>query len=138
MRSARSARAVAFERDDNRLQMIAENASALGTPFLDIISGTAPSCFENQTTPDAIFIGGGITTNGLFEQCWNILPSQGRLVANAVTLEGEARLNALFLEHVLEHGGELTRIAISRAQPIGGYRGWQPFRPVTQWSITKP
>ncbi len=134
MRSARGARAVAFERDDSRLQMIADNASALGTPFLKIVSGTAPACFENEDTPDAIFIGGGLTTDGLFEQCWNILPSQGRLVANAVTLEGEARLNALFLEH----GGELTRIAISRAQPIGNYRGWRPFRPVTQWSITKP
>jgi precorrin-6B C5,15-methyltransferase / cobalt-precorrin-6B C5,C15-methyltransferase len=134
IRSATGARAIAFERNEKRLQMINDNASALGTPFLEIVSGTAPACFENQPPPDAIFIGGGISVEGLFDHCWNILPSQGRLVANAVTLEGEARLNQLSLEH----GGELTRIDISRAQPIGNYRGWRPFRLVTQWSITKP
>jgi len=134
MRCARDARAIAFEQNEKRLQMIGDNATALGTPFLEIVSGTAPACLENMTCPDAIFIGGGITTDGLFEHCWNILPSQGRLVANAVTLQGEARLNALFLEH----GGELTRIDISRTQAIGSYHGWRPFRPVTQWSISKP
>ena len=134
MRSAKNARALAFERDAKRLQMISDNAAALGTPFLEIISGVAPECLENMATPDAIFIGGGITTEGLFDHCWKALSPQGRLVANAVTLEGEAKLNALSLEH----GGELTQIAISRAHPIGPYRGWRPFRPVTQWSITKP
>ncbi len=134
MRAARNSRAIAFEQNQTRLQMIADNANGLGTPFLEIISGTAPECLENADAPDAIFIGGGITTPGLFDHCWNVLSAQGRLVANAVTLEGEARLNEL--SHV--HGGELTQISISRAQPIGQYRSWRPFRPVTQWSVLKP
>ncbi len=134
MRAARNTRAITFEQNQTRLQMIADNANALGTPFLKIVSGTAPKCLENASAPDAIFIGGGITTLGLFDHCWNVLPAQGRLVANAVTLEGEARLNEL--SHV--HGGELTRISISRAQPIGQYRSWRSLRPVTQWSIVKP
>ncbi len=133
MRCTNNTRAIAFERNEKRLQMISDNAVALGTPFLGIVSGTAPACFDKKDTPDAIFIGGGINTVGVFEHCWNVLPSQGRLVANAVTLEGEARLNEL----ALEHGGELVRINISRAQPIGTYRSWRPFRPVTQWSVTK-
>ena len=134
MRSSKNMRAIAFERDQKRVQMISDNACALGTPFLEIVSGAAPACFENKTRPDAIFIGGGISADGLFDHCWNVLPPRGRLVANAVTLEGEARLNQLSLSH----GGELTRIAISRARPIGTYHGWHPFRPVTQWSVTKP
>ena len=134
MRAATNTRAIVFEQNQNRLQMIADNANALGTPFLEIVSGTAPGCLENASAPDAIFIGGGITTPGLFEYCWQALSGQGRLVANAVTLEGEARLNELSRDH----GGELTRISISRAQSIGQYRGWRPFRPVTQWSVTKP
>lgn len=134
MRAAKNTRAIAFERNQLRLQMIADNANGLGTPFLEIVSGTAPECLENASTPDAIFIGGGITTPGLFEHCWQALSGQGRLVANAVTLEGEAQLNELFCDH----GGELTRISISRAQSIGQYRSWQPFRPVAQWSIVKP
>ncbi len=134
MRVAKNARATAFEQNQTRLQMIADNANGLGTPFLEIVSGTAPKCLENADTPDAIFIGGGITTPGLFDHCWNVLSAQGRLVANAVTLEGEARLSEL--SHI--HGGELTRISISRAQSIGQYRSWRPLRPVTQWSVVKP
>jgi len=134
MRTGKNMRAIAFERDDKRLLMIADNAAALGTPLLEIIAGTAPGCCENKDIPDAIFIGGGISTPELFEHCWNILPARGRLVANVVTLEGEAKVNELSSQH----GGELARISISRAQPIGAYRSWQPFRAVTQWSITKP
>jgi len=133
MRAARNARAITFEQNQARLQMIADNANALGTPFLEVVSGTAPECLANADAPDAIFVGGGIATKGLFDHCWNVLPTRGRLVANAVTLEGEARLNELSLDH----GGELTRISISRAHSIGQYRGWRPFRPVTQWSVVK-
>ncbi len=134
MRSARNMAAIAFERDQKRLQMIGDNAAALGTPFLEVVSGSAPACFDGMARPDAIFIGGGVTTEGLFERCWDVLPTQGRLVANVVTLEGETRLNEL--SH--KYGGELIQIAISRAHPIGPYRGWRPFRPVSQWSITRP
>lgn len=134
MRAAKNARAFAFERNEKRLQMITDNASALGCPFLEIVAGTAPACLEITERPDAIFIGGGITTEGLFDFCWNALPAKGRLVANVVTLEGEARLNQL--SHT--YGGEVIQINISRVDPIGSYRSWRPFRPVTQWSISKP
>ena len=57
----------------------------------------------------------------------------GRLVANAVTLESEAVLNGLHARH----GGDLVRLSIERAEPLGAYRGWRPLRPVTQWSRVK-
>jgi len=134
MRAAKNTRAIAFERDQARLQMIADNANALGTPFLEITSDTAPECLENADAPDAIFIGGGMTTPGVFETCWHALPARGRLVANAVTLEGEVRINELSCVH----GGDLTQISVSRASSLGQYRSWRPFRPVTQWSVIKP
>ena len=55
-------------------------------------------------------------------------------MANAVTLETEALLIARFDTH----GGDLTRLAISQASPVGGMTGWRPAMPVTQWSWTKP
>ncbi|MFD1379526.1 hypothetical protein [Fodinicurvata halophila] len=55
-------------------------------------------------------------------------------MANAVTLEGEARLTAL----QAEHGGELKRLSVSRAEPVGPFRGWRSAMPVTQWALRKP
>ncbi|TGS51867.1 cobalamin biosynthesis bifunctional protein CbiET, partial [bacterium M00.F.Ca.ET.179.01.1.1] len=62
------------------------------------------------------------------------LRSGGRLVANAVTREMEA----LLLDQYNRYGGDLTRIALSRAAPVGSMQGWRPAMPVTQWSWIKP
>jgi precorrin-6Y C5,15-methyltransferase (decarboxylating) len=84
--------------------------------------------------PDAIFIGGGVTTDTLFETCWNALPPGSRLVINAVTLESEQNI----LQWHTMYGGELIRIGIQRAEAIGSFLGWKPFVPVTQWVTIKP
>ncbi|AXS39126.1 precorrin-6y C5,15-methyltransferase (decarboxylating) subunit CbiE [Breoghania sp. L-A4] len=133
MRAARNAHAVAIEPLAERRAMMAENALALGVPGLEIREGAAPDALDSLPAPDAIFIGGGLTAEGVFEAAWAALKPGGRLVANAVTLESEARLLALHRRH----GGALTRIAISRASPVGGLTGWRPMMPVTQWAITK-
>lgn len=126
-------RAVAIERSPDRCALIARNAAMLGTPMLEIVTGAAPDALADLPQPDAIFIGGGVSAMSLVEVCWAALPKRGRLVANAVTLEGEAVL----LSRQEEWGGTLTRIAVSEAKPIGGLRGWQPMRPVTQFSAVK-
>ena len=64
----------------------------------------------------------------------DLLRPGGRLVANAVTLETEA---VLLARHAAQ-GGELVRIAVSRADSIGEKTGWRPAMPVTQWVWTKP
>jgi len=134
MRAALGVCAVAVEQDPTRAAMIAENAIMLGTPRLSIVEGRAPAALAALDVPDAVFIGGGITVPDLFDTCWRALKPGGRLVANVVTLEGEARLAEL---HGV-HGGTLTRIAVSRAAPVGAYRGFKPLMPVTQWSLQKP
>jgi precorrin-6Y C5,15-methyltransferase (decarboxylating) len=35
------------------------------------------------------------------------------------------------------HGGELTRHSVEHLEPIGGYHGWRPARPVVQWNAIK-
>ncbi|MEX2615307.1 MAG: precorrin-6y C5,15-methyltransferase (decarboxylating) subunit CbiE [Alphaproteobacteria bacterium] len=127
-------RAAAIERSPERCTLIARNAAMLGTPTLDIVTGTAPDALADLAQPDAIFIGGGVSALSLAEACWAALARGGRLVANAVTLEGEAML----MSRQEKWGGALTRIAVSEAKPIGGLRGWQPMRPVTQFSAVKP
>ena len=134
LRIDRRCRAIAIEPRDQRRAMIAENAMALGVRGLQILAGTAPDTLSNLAAPDAIFIGGGASADGVIETCWTALKPGGRLVANVVTLEGEATL----LAWRSRLGGSLTRIVISRAEPVGAFQGWRPLMPVTQWSVTKP
>ncbi len=133
MRAATHAEAIAVERDADRVALIAENAAALGTPRLTVVEGAAPEALGGLDRPDAVFIGGGLSTAGLFEHCWDALKPGGRLVANIVTLEGEAELLRLHAGH----GGALTRIAVSRAEPVGPFHGWRSLMPVTQWAVVK-
>ncbi len=133
MRAAPRARAIAIERNRDRLALIADNAAALGTPTLEIVAGEAPGVLTRLAPPDAVFLGGGATREGLLEACWQALGPGGRLVANAVTLEGEQAL----VSWRGQVGGTLTRIAVSRAEPIGDRTGWRPLMAVTQLAVTK-
>ena len=133
MRSHPRCRAIAVERYADRIALIAGNAAALGTPGLEIVEGEAPGALDGLEAPDAAFIGGGLRADGNFETCWDRLKPGGRLVANAVTVEGEQAL----ARWRAELGGELTRIAVSRAGAVGPYTGWRPLMPVTQLRAVK-
>ena len=126
-------RAVAFESRADRVERIARNTLELGGLSVEV-AGAAPAGFAGRAAPDAVFIGGGLTVEGVFERAWAALKPGGRLVANVVTIEGEAKLAALHAEH----GGSLRRISIDRLAPVGGKHGWRPAMPVTQWRVEKP
>lgn len=133
LRSHHRCRAIAIEQHAHRLQFISDNMAALGTPHLQLVQGKAPAALADLPTPDAIFIGGGVTAPELLATCWTALRSGGRLVANAVTVESELQL----LQWHQQVGGELIRIAIQRTQNIGGFLGWKPLIPVTQLVVVK-
>ena len=133
LRGTLNARAIAVERNMDRLGMINRNALALGVPELKVIFGEALTEIIGLPSPDAVFIGGGLTTDGLLEYCWQNLRPGGRLVANAVTFESERRL----FEAREKLGGDLNKIEISRAQAVGDYTSWHGLKPVTQLKIIK-
>ena len=132
MRAARDARAIGIEPRADRRALAAANAQALGAPRLALVAGEAPDALAGLEAPDAVFVGGGLSET-VIETCWGALRPLGRLVANAVTIESEGRLGALHARM----GGDLVRIAVSRAVPVGPRRGWRPAMPVTQWSLVK-
>lgn len=134
MRAHPSCRALAIEADAGRQAHIQHNRDALGVPGLQLVAGRAPEALIGLVEPDAIFIGGGVTIPGVLEQCWASLKSGGRLVANAVTLQSEAALVA-WREQV---GGELTRISVAQAQPLGGFDTWRSALPITLLDVRKP
>ncbi|BBY61078.1 precorrin-6y C5,15-methyltransferase (decarboxylating) subunit CbiE [Mycolicibacterium sarraceniae] len=141
-RSGLNCAAVAFERDEQRRSRIAANAARFGSNV--DVRGAAPEAFadaeltESGVTgvqvPSAIFIGGGLTTPGLLDACLQRLPGGGRLVANTVTAESEA----VILQYYSKLGGQLRRFQHYRGESVGGFTGWRPAMPVTQWAVRKP
>lgn len=127
-------RAIGIEPEAERRDRAARNAAVLGVPDLRLVAGRAPDALHGLPTPDAVFVGGGTSAEGLLDFCWAALGPGGVLVANAVTLESETRL-AQFRDRF---GGEMVRIAVSRLDAVGPYHGWRPLMPVTQLSLRKP
>ncbi|MDO8189337.1 precorrin-6y C5,15-methyltransferase (decarboxylating) subunit CbiE [Conexibacter sp. JD483] len=136
--AATPGKAVAFEANEARARRIAENAARLGAPQLTVIRGRLPAVLGDALIdpgkPDAVFVGGGLTAAGVLDAAWHVLKPGGRIVANAVTLESQARL----LTAREQHGGTLTQIAIAHAAPVGGFSGWRAQMPVVQWEARKP
>jgi precorrin-6Y C5,15-methyltransferase (decarboxylating) len=132
-RSDLSCQAVAIERNAERAERIRRNALALGVPDVRVVCGSAPAALGDLPTPDAVFVGGGVTVAGVLDAAWAALRSGGRLVANAVTLETEAVL----LAWQRNLGGELTRVEISRPSPVGGFTAWRAAFPVVVWAVTR-
>jgi precorrin-6B C5,15-methyltransferase / cobalt-precorrin-6B C5,C15-methyltransferase len=126
-------RALAIERDPARCERIGRNAERLGATAVEVVRGAAPEVLAGLPAPGAVFIGGGATDGDVIGRCWSSLASRGRLVLNAVSLETEA----LALAAHARHGGELRRIAIESASPLGTMTAWRPALPVVQWRASK-
>ena len=148
MRAHPTCRAVAVESRPERADRVAANAAALGVPGLRVVTGPAPGVLAGLPDPDVIFVGGGLTRDGVLDACLAALRPGGRLVANAVTVQTEARLAAAHAEH----GGELVRLQVARAEPLGrrgsagggadgtgehSFHGWRAAMSVTLWSHQK-
>lgn len=134
MRSHPACRAIAVEAHQARQGYITHNRAALGVPGLHVVCGPAPQALEGLPAPDAVFIGGGVTVPGVLDTCWAQLKPGGRLVANAVTVQSEMALVAWRDRH----GGELTRLQLAHAQPLGSFDSWRPALPVTLLEQVKP
>ncbi len=126
--------AISIEARADRAERIRRNALSLGVPRLRVVEGVAPMALDGLPPPDAIFIGGGGSSTNILDGAVTALRRGGRLVINAVTLETEAILLAC---HAAT-GGNLLRLSVSHAGPVGGMTGWRPAMPVTQWTWVKP
>jgi precorrin-6Y C5,15-methyltransferase (decarboxylating) len=133
MRVDARCRAVAVERRGDRAERVRRNAAALGVPDLEVVCGEAPAVLTGLSRPDAVFVGGGVTGDGLLETCWERLGPGGRLVAHAVTVESEAVLHR-WRQTV---GGQLVRLAASHAGSLGGFTAWRPALPIVQWQVIR-
>ncbi|WP_421994576.1 precorrin-6y C5,15-methyltransferase (decarboxylating) subunit CbiE [Reyranella sp.] len=132
----RSLAAIGIEAEPARAARAAHNAARLGATDLRIVEGKAPDAFAGLPPPDAVFLGGGLSNPGLLDAAWSALKPGGRLVANAVSLQSEARL----IEAFQRHGGDLVRLDVSKAGKAGAGRVfvWRAAAPIVQWRARKP
>ncbi|WP_286917860.1 MULTISPECIES: precorrin-6y C5,15-methyltransferase (decarboxylating) subunit CbiE [Pseudomonas] len=134
MRAHPSCRAMAVESDEGRQAFIEHNRDALGVPGLQLVRGRAPGALAGLPAPDAIFVGGGVTRENVLADCWAALKPGGRLVANAVTLQSELAL----VQWRERYGGDLTRLHIAQAAPLGEFDTWRQALPITLLDTVKP
>ena len=136
MRAAPHARAIGFDHRQDRLDVAMGNARSLGvpewTPVCVDYADDPTSSLADYPDPDAVFIGGGLTS-ALVQTVLDRLKPGGRFAVNTVTLESEMLLSKLWSQH----GGHLTRINVARAESVGPFHGWRPLMPVTQWALEK-
>lgn len=126
-------RAIAIEVRKDRCLEIASNRDIFGVPDLEICENRAPQAFADLPNPDAIFVGGGVSTDGVLTAGWDLLRVGGRMVAHAVSVEGEAAL----VKFRQEVGGELMRVGCERLDALGSLEGWRPFRSIVMFSTCK-
>ena len=131
-RAAPGARAIGLERNPERAARARRNAERWTPGQVQIIEGAASTTLAALPSPDAVFLGGAVSDEGL-AACGAALRAGGRVVAHGVTLETEA----LLAERYRRHGGSLARLSIEIAEPLGRFHGWVPARPVTQWACHK-
>jgi precorrin-6B C5,15-methyltransferase / cobalt-precorrin-6B C5,C15-methyltransferase len=123
----------AIEQRDDRAANIRANAACFGLAHkIDINVGRAPAVLTGLKPAQAVFFGGGLD-GAMFDSVWSLVAKTTRLVAHGVTLETEALLSELHRRH----GGELMRVEIAHAAPLGAFRSWDAVRPVVQWSAVK-
>ena len=137
LRAAPGGRAIGIDRNQGQLDMAVANAERHGvagfTPVKADLAKDPAALFDSLPTPDAVFVGGGLSADILALAQFRLRPG-GVLVAHAVTIESEA----LMVSAWQGTGGDLTRIAVQHADPVGGFHGWRPLMPVTQWVWLKP
>ncbi|MFL6156711.1 MAG: precorrin-6y C5,15-methyltransferase (decarboxylating) subunit CbiE [Marmoricola sp.] len=131
LRAHPTTRAVAVETDPARAARITRNARALGVPRLAVVTGAAPAALADLPAPDAVFIGGGASRDGVLDAALAALAPGGRLVVHGVTHQTESLLIARYADL----GGELTRLQVESAAPIGTFTGWTPARAITSWAL---
>jgi precorrin-6B C5,15-methyltransferase / cobalt-precorrin-6B C5,C15-methyltransferase len=126
-----STRATTIEPRPDRVVNIRQNADNLGVERLQIVTGKAPACLAGLEPPDVVFIGGGLSGD-LLDWLHGNLSTGTRLVANAVTLESQALLS----HWQARLGGDLLRIELAQAKPLGSKRTWRAALPLVRWSVS--
>jgi precorrin-6Y C5,15-methyltransferase (decarboxylating) len=119
----------AVERNPQCLAYLKENLRKFNSRNVTLVEKEAPLCLDDLPDPDRVFIGGsGGSLWKILEAADGRLPTGGRVVLNAVTLDTLTSATEFF-----ENAGyelEVTTVNISRTRPLTDYKLFEAFNPV--------
>ena len=119
----------AVERDQRRVEMIAENRRRFSADNLTPVHGELPGAMNQLPDPGSVFIGGGgAKLAAIIADAARRLPPGGRLVVSAVMLSSvETLIKAMEAAGI---SPDVTQVQISRGVPIAGSRRLEALNPV--------
>lgn len=133
MRAHPSCRAIAIEANDERQEHIRHNRDALGVPTLHLVAGSAGGAAGTARAGRHLHRRRS-HRRGRAGNLLGAPAAGGRLLANAVTLQSERVL----LDWQQRLGGDLTRLGVAHARPLGGFDTWRQALPITLLELRKP
>jgi precorrin-6Y C5,15-methyltransferase (decarboxylating) len=130
-------RVYAVEVDPEGVVICKDNARAHGTDNVVVVEGRAPEALAGLEAPDAVFVGGSKgSMQPIIDASLAALPSGGRLVVNAVTLENVSEAYAALRERGLVP--EVTLVQVSRGVPLARYQRYEALNPIHLIAASKP
>ncbi|MBQ7738839.1 MAG: precorrin-6y C5,15-methyltransferase (decarboxylating) subunit CbiE [Desulfovibrionaceae bacterium] len=122
---------IAIEKNLERVNQILSLRQDLKAFALDIVAGEAPKCLNDLPTPDAIFIGGGLSGESgelILDHAAKSLAKGGRIVVSCV-LGKTFKLAEEFFKKESWYV-EIMQIQISTSKPLGSDRYFVAKNPV--------
>ena len=121
----------AIEKNPDGIALIAENAKKFGAENITVVEGTAPDALADLPALDAAIIGGsGRKLADILDIIGARLRPQGRIVANAITMQTVAACLDYFHSHADRYTYEAIQVQISRLERVGPYDMAKALNPI--------
>ena len=121
----------AIEKNPEGIGLIAENAKRFGVENITVIEGAAPDALAGLPELDVALIGGsGRKLSDILDIIGERLRLNGRIVANAITMQTVAACLDYFHTHADRYTYEAIQVQISRLERVGPYDMAKALNPI--------
>jgi len=123
-------RIIAVERDEEVANLIRRNCDRFDVHNVEVIEASAPECLKDlQKPPNRVCIEGGRPIQAILKEVWRYLPSQGRVVATAGSLESLYAVSQSFAE-LQARNIEVVQSAVNRLETRGTQQIFAAVNPI--------
>ena len=121
----------AIEKNPEGIGLIAENAKKFSVENITVVEGAAPDALAGLPTLDVALIGGsGRRLADILDIIGERLRPNGRIVANAITMQTVVACLDYFHAHADRYTYEAIQVQISRLERVGPYDMAKALNPI--------
>lgn len=117
--AAYEGRVFAFDKNEEAIRLVEENARKFHLDNIEAVCGLAPECLEGLPIPDVAFIGGSSGNMSEIVEFLHEKNSRMRFVITAVTIE--TAMAALESLENVGIDGDIVQVAVSKGRKIADY-----------------